>query len=137
MNPRSGIVVGRRPPWTVRLTLGAVLASMLVAIFFNVLVAWHLHTMTAGSDAGARHANAVHGEVTAHEASVAVGDIVDRLCEAIKHCPCAVVWATGQTQTWSVQDEVGWFALGLAVAFQSHVVDVPQHPPNSAIAVGG
>lgn len=137
MKSHSSLAIRRRPPWMVRFTLGTVLASMLVATFFKVLVAWHLHSLTAGSDSGARHANAVHGEVKAQEAAVAVGDMVERLCEAIKHCPCAVVWATAQPLTWLTLSETGWFTRGLAVAFQSHDVDVPQHPPNNAIAVGG
>ncbi len=137
MKSHRGLAIGRRPPWLVRLTLGTVLASMLLATFFNVLVAWHLHTMTAGSDSGARHANAVHEEVTAKQAVVAVGDVVERLCEAIKHCPCAVVWATAQTLTWLAVSETSWFMRGLAVAFQSHDMDVPQHPPNGAVALVG
>lgn len=138
MNPPNSLTISHRSRWAVRLTLGAILASMLLSSLFNVLVAWHLHALTAGSDFGTRPADAVHGQASVHEVPFAMDDVVERVCEAIKHCPCAVVWDIGQTTaSLALPEDLGWFAEGPAVAFQSYRMDVPQHPPNRFIAVRG
>ena len=137
MKPFSVRAIGSRSRWKVCLTIGAVLASMLLSSLFNVLVAWHLHALAPESVVGTSHADAIHAQTKSLEAPVAWGDIVERVCEATRHCPCVIAWALLQTPTWSAQLNVERFAQGPPAFFRSHFMDVPQHPPNGVIAVWG
>lgn len=123
----------RRPSrWTLRLVLGAVLASVLLLSLLNSLVAWHLHVLEGRSDLDTHHVEALHAQNTATATDLSPSDTLERLCQALAHCPCGVAWVAG---TALPPPELPLHRVRIAARatpFVSHHADVPLHPPNDS-----
>lgn len=120
-----------------RLVGAWILVSVLLGGVANALLAWHLHVQIVAANTDASHSQAVHGTSTTAEASHALYDLAERLCDAMSHCFYVHVMAAGHPPASSASADQPRLTPAAAARFQSHDIAVPLHPPNGALAVVG